>query len=485
LTPSARLAAAIEVLSEVEERHKPVRMALKNWGERARYAGSGDRAWVSGLVLDALRRKRSLACRMGEETARAIAIGALRWAWKWSNEDIENTAAGEPHGPGAVSREESINLMLPLPGEHPRVVIDVRPDGVIAVNKVETTLDVSSPEAVAADVRKFGALPDPLDSASAPVQGDYPDWLDAPLERAYGDDRVAQAQAQASRAPVDLRANTLKSDRDRVLKVLGQMGAEPSDMLVNALRLAAPEAHKRPPAVENEPIFAKGAFEVQDQGSQLAAAAAGAIKGKQVLDLCSGGGGKTLALAAALGNSGQIYAYDVDARRLSEVVKRGQRAGIRNLQVRSPSQPDPLHGLDGHMDVVFVDAPCTGSGTWRRHPDAKWRLQPGQLEQRMKEQDAVLDQAARCARPGGRIVYVTCSILCEENEDRVAAFLARTPGFAVRPALDGLAASGLVTAAGLERLAACATPEGCLRLSPRASGTDGFFIAVLEREGRS
>jgi 16S rRNA (cytosine967-C5)-methyltransferase len=133
------------------------------------------------------------------------------------------------------------------------------------------------------------------------------------------------------------------------------------------------------------------------------------------------------------------------------------------------------------MDVVFVDAPCTGTGTWRRHPDAKWRVQPAQLEKRMAEQDAVLDQAALCAKPGGRVVYVTCSILREENEDRVAAFLERHPDFAITPAIDGLAASGLVTEDGLNRLAANATCEGFLRLSPHASGTDGFFVAALER----
>ena len=435
MTPSARLAAAIEVLSEVEARHRPVKLALKDWGARSRYAGSGDRAWVSGLVLDALRRKRSLAAWMGDDSPRGIALGALRDAWGWSAGQVAETAAGEPHGPGALTGAE-------------------------------------------AEVLDASRTPN---DAPAPVLGDYPDWLDGPLARAYGENRLAEAQAQAARAPVDLRVNTLKSDFARVFKVLGPMGAEPSELLLNALRIPAPEAHKRAPAVENEPIFAKGAFEVQDQGSQVAAAAAGEVKGKQVLDLCAGGGGKTIALAAAMANTGQIYAYDVDPKRLSEVVKRGQRAGLRNLQVRSPSQPDPLHGLDGHMDIVFVDAPCTGTGTWRRHPDAKWRLTPAQLEKRMAEQDAVLDQAAQCVKPGGRLVYVTCSILCEENEDRVAAFMSRHPGFAITPALDGVKASGLVTEPGLTLLAANATSEGFLRLSPHRTSTDGFFVAALER----
>ena len=184
-----------------------------------------------------------------------------------------------------------------------------------------------------------------------------------------------------------------------------------------------------------------------------------------MLDLCAGGGGKTLALAAAMGNTGQIYAYDADARRMTDLIPRAERAGVRNLQVRSPTERDPFRGLAGAMDVVFVDAPCTGSGTWRRHPDAKWRLSPQQLERRMAEQDGVLDQAATFLKPGGRMIYVTCSLLAEENEDRVEAFLTRTLGFSV-------------CSAPFQQLA---TAQGYLRLSPRSAGTDGFFAAVLQR----
>jgi len=193
------------------------------------------------------------------------------------------------------------------------------------------------------------------------------------------------------------------------------------------------------------------------------------VKGKQVLDLCAGGGGKTLALAAAMGNTGQIYAYDSDARRLADTIRRGDRAGVRNLQVRSPVNPDPLKGLEGRMDVVFIDAPCSGTGSWRRHPDTKWRLTPETLEKRMADQDAVLDAGAPFVKPGGRMVYVTCSVLPEEDEDRVAAFLARTPGFVAAPATDD---------ANLTRYL---TPDGFLRLTPRTSSTDGFFVAVLAK----
>jgi 16S rRNA (cytosine967-C5)-methyltransferase len=435
MTPAGRLAAAIDVLHEVLERHRPVRAALKAWGDQARFAGSKDRAFVSGLVLDALRHSRSLAWRTGAEGPRAIALGTLAFVWDWPADEVAAAAAGEPHGPGALTPQEA------------------------------------------------GALGAPrgLDDAPAAVRGDYPDWLDGALERVFGEGRAEEGAALARRAPVDLRVNVLKCDPERALKALEPFGAQRSGVLANALRIAAPQASERAAPVEAQPEFAKGWFEVQDLGSQIAAAAAGEVKGKQVLDLCAGGGGKSMALAAAMGNTGQLYAFDTDAKRLSEVVTRGQRAGVRNLQVRSPSRPDPLKGLEGHMDVVFVDAPCTGSGVWRRHPDAKWRLTEAQLERRRAEQQAVLAMARPLVKSGGRLVYVTCSLLAEENEDQVAAFLADAPEFQVVPALEAIGQSGAAAPEAIERLKASASPEGFLRLSPASGHTDGFFIAVLER----
>ena len=435
MTPAGRLAAAIQVLADIEDRHKPVRLALKAWGEGARYAGSKDRAFVSGLVLDALRKRRSLAWRMGEESPRAAALGVLAFEWGWSLRDVAAAAAGEPHGPGVLGEAETAAL----------------------------------------------AAPRPLDGAPLAVRGDYPDWLDASLQRVFGDERAEEGAALARRAPVDLRANRLKGETDRVLRALAPFGAEPSGVLVDALRLPAPRAAERAAPVESEPEFAKGWFEVQDLGSQIAAAAAGQVKNCQALDLCAGGGGKTLALAAAMGSSGQIYAYDSDSRRLSEVVTRAQRAGVRNLQTRSPKKPGALDDLAGRMDLVFVDAPCTGSGVWRRHPDAKWRLTQDQLERRVADQKQVLAEARRMSRRGGRIVYVTCSLLAEENEDQVAAFLAEAPEFQAVSALDAVEASGLATPEGLQMLRGRLTAGGFLRLSPRSGGADGFFVAVLQR----
>jgi 16S rRNA (cytosine967-C5)-methyltransferase len=416
-----RIAAAIEVLADIETRHRPAHLALKSWGGDARYAGAKDRAFVSGLVLDVLRRRRSLAWMMGEESDRARALGAVRFVWDWPLERIE-AAAAEPHGPGELTPTERERLVQPVT----------------------------------------------LDEAPPPIRGDYPDWLDAPLQRVFGEGRAAEGQALAARAPVDLRINTLKSDAEHVLKALDPFDPDRLTFPPGAIRVAAPAASERAAPVEAAPAFERGWFEVQDAGSQIAAAVAGEIRGKQVLDFCAGGGGKTLALAAAMGNTGQLYAYDADARRLAETVKRSLRAGVRNLQVRSPIDPKALDGLDGKMDLVFVDAPCTGSGTWRRHPDAKWRLAPQQLERRIAEQDAVLGAAAAFVKPSGRLIYVTCSLLAEENEDRVAAFVAAHPEFASAP----------VALAGAERWR---TEAGFLRLTPRNAATDGFFVATLAR----
>jgi 16S rRNA (cytosine967-C5)-methyltransferase len=412
-----RLAAAIAVLDDMEDRHKPARMALKNWGESARYAGAKDRAFVSGLALDVLRRRESLGWRMGAEGNRARALGALGFLWDWPVERIA-AAAAEDHGPGALTQAETAAL--------------------------------SEPAA--------------LDDAPPSVRGDYPAWLIPQMERVFGEACAAEGAALAARAPVDLRVNTLKTDVARALKALSPFKAAPAGVIETALRVAAPAASDRAPAVETAPEFEKGWFEVQDLGSQIAAALAGEIKGRQVLDFCAGGGGKTLALAALMGNSGQLYAYDSDARRLTDTVRRSQRAGVRNLQVRSPvGAAAPLADLEGRMDLVFVDAPCTGSGVWRRQPDAKWRLRPEQLARRMAEQDAVLRAAAAFVRPGGRLVYVTCSVFAEENEDRLDAFLARDPAF---------------------RRRAIQAPQPLrdqARLTPRSAGTDGFFVASAER----
>lgn len=418
-----RIAAAIEIVEDIEARRKPAKLAMKAWGDAHRFAGSGDRAWIAGLVLDALRRRRSLAWIMEADSPRAVCLGVLRYVWAWPLDRIAAACAETPHGPGELTSAEG---------------------------------------------RRLG---DPRDLAGAPepVRGDYLDWLEPSMQRVFGDRRAREGAAMTTRAPVDLRVNTLKATTDQVLEALSGLDAHPAGRLPTTLRIDAPVAAERVAPVEAHPAYVRGWFEVQDAGSQIAAAVAGDVTGARVLDLCAGGGGKTLALAAAMANTGQLYAYDRDPRRMVDIIPRAERAGVANLNVLTPLDKAPLAGLENSLDLVFVDAPCTGSGTWRRHPDTKWKLTPANLATRNKEQDQVLAQAAGLVRPGGRVVYVTCSLLPEENEDRVEAFLAAHPDFTLGD-LPGAVAS-------------LSKSPGTLRLSPADSDTDAFFAAVLVRAG--
>jgi 16S rRNA (cytosine967-C5)-methyltransferase len=425
---SGQVAAAIAVIEDFERRRVPLKTALADWARAARFAGAKDRAFIAGLALDVLRRRRSLAAAMEDDTPRAATLAALRFVWGKSIEDIAEIAAEAPHGPGALSESERAQL----------------------------------------------------EKSDAPTARDYPDWLDAAVRRAFGAAANAEMAAFAARADVDLRLNTLATTPEKALDALKTVGAAAHPFVATAARIEAPDAADRAPAVTIIPAFNKGWVEVQDLGSQIAALAAGDVKGRQVLDLCAGGGGKTLALAALMNNRGQLYAYDEDARRLAPLYERARRAGVRNLQIINPvTDKGALNALAGKIDVVFVDAPCTGSGTWRRHPDTKWRLTPEQLARRMAEQDKALRAAASFVKPGGRMIYVTCSFLVEENEDRLAAFLAEQPSFAMTPAINQIKASGLMTDTGLAAITKGETADGALRLTPARFDCDAFYIAVL------
>jgi 16S rRNA (cytosine967-C5)-methyltransferase len=429
MTPGGRLAAAIEVFAEIETRHRPAAVALKDYGLAHRFAGSKDRAAIAAYVFDALRRRASSAWLMGAETPRAIVLGALAQARGLDATAIAALCGGDAHAPEPLSAEERHAL----------------------------------------EARDFSLAP-------PSVLGDFPDWLTPSLLAVFPETLAVEMQAMAARAPLDIRVNTLRATREKARTALAHLDPAPAPYAPQGLRLPlGPDG--RGPALSGEPAFIKGLVEVQDEGSQLAALLANARPGEQVLDLCAGGGGKTLALAAMMDNKGQIYASDTEGRRLMGLYPRLGKSGARNVQLRAPRKGvPPLDDLKGRCDLVLVDAPCTGTGTWRRNPDAKWRVRPGALEQRVKEQDAVLDQAAAYVKTGGRLVYVTCSLLIEENEARVQAFLARRGDFALR------SARGVAEAAGLPALAAFAdADDGGIRLSPARTGTDGFFIAELAR----
>jgi 16S rRNA (cytosine967-C5)-methyltransferase len=305
------------------------------------------------------------------------------------------------------------------------------------------------------------------------VRGDYPDWLSPSFARAFGGTAAEEGAALARRAPVDLRVNTLKADRDRVIKALARFAPVATPYSPLGVRLPAPHGPARQPNVEAEVGHGRGWFEIQDEGSQITALMANARPREQVLDICAGSGGKTLLFAASMRNTGQIYAYDEDPLRLRPILERLKRAGVRNTQVLAAGDAAGLAALGPRFDLVFVDAPCTGSGAWRRRPDAKWRLKTANLEQRREQQKNALAAAAALVKVGGRLVYATCSLLPEENGDQIAAFLTNHPGFQRLP-------WHTAWALGVGGEPPASASELDLVLTPRRHGTDGFFIATLE-----
>jgi len=431
MTPAARLSAAIELIDTIDAQRAPAAQALKEWGTSHRFAGSGDRAAIAGLVWDVLRRRASSAWVMEDDTPRSRVLGMLKVERGLDAEAIAALCDGGRFAPRPLTEAEHSALAT----------------------------------------RSAAGAP-------APVAGDYPEWLDPYLAKVFGEDRASEAAAMASRAPLDLRVNTLKAKREKVLASLKHLGAKETPWSPIGLRIEL-GADAKNPGVHAEEDFIKGLVEVQDEGSQLAALFSTAKPGEQVIDLCAGAGGKTLALAAMMQGKGRLIATDHDKRQLAPIHERLSRAGVHNAEVRTPKgESETLSDIKASADLVLIDAPCTGTGTWRRNPDAKWRMRPGALEIRIKDQIEVLDRAATMVKPGGRIAYITCSVLSEENSEQVRAFVARHSEFAIAPPKE--TASVLWDKADAFAEAALKLPEGWL-MTPRRTGTDGFFVSVLRR----
>jgi 16S rRNA (cytosine967-C5)-methyltransferase len=429
MTPGARLQAAIEILGDIVARGRAGSIALADWGRSHRFAGSGDRAWIGNLVFDALRRKQSLAYLMGSDGARSVALAALRHSWAMELAEIAGLCSGERYCPEHLTESEEKGL----------------------------------------------ANPD-LSSAPAWVQGDYPEWLQEQFAEAFGDDAITEGRALSERAPADLRVNALKATREKVLKALERHGAEATPYSPLGVRIPAREAGARSPKLEAEAGHGRGWFEIQDEGSQIAALLAGAGPRLQVADICAGAGGKTLAMAGQMQNTGQIYAYDVDPIRFRPIFERLKRAGARNVQTLPPGDAATIAGFEGRMDIVLIDAPCSGAGVWRRRPDAKWRLNALQLLDRQAQQRDLLKSGAALVKPGGTLAYVTCSVLPQENDHQIAAFLEAHPDFTEMDVAERAAKA-------LSRLVKSRLKAGRpgLLLTPASHGTDGFYIALLSR----
>jgi 16S rRNA (cytosine967-C5)-methyltransferase len=423
-----RLEGAISVLADIEQRKRPVADALKDWGLAHRFAGSGDRAAIGNIVYDALRMRLSHAFMMDDDSALAAAYAVMFRQWGLTPETLAAELADDKFAPPAL------------------------PDASLAAFHSRS-----------------------LSLAPAFVQGDIPEWVQPSFETAFGDGWLAEAQALAARPTLDLRANILKASREKAVKALERAGAHAARIARYGIRIPAGEGASRLPNVTAELSFQKGWFEVQDEGSQIVADLVLPKDGEQVLDYCAGGGGKTLAMAAAMHNKGQVHAYDADRKRLAPIIERLKRAGTRNVQVHDDAKA--LSSLRERCDKVLVDAPCTGTGTWRRRPDTKWRLTARNLDERTSQQQDALKQASAFVRPGGELIYVTCSVLPQENEEQVRRFTEENPEFSIVNAM-----SAWDSLFGKDAPHPRSSDNETITLTPASTDTDGFYFCRMQRE---
>jgi len=432
VTPAARIAAAIDLLAAIEATPRyPADAMANNFFRNRRYIGSGDRRAVSERAWAVIRARRRLAWWLGDAVPTPpLLVAASLLLEGWALSGVTKTFSG--------------GRFAPKPLSHDDIVVLQRLEG--------HTLDhPDMPQAVRMEVS---------------------DWILPRLQKRFGADLAREMAAMDMPASLDLRVNLLKTTREEARAALAAEGieAEPTPISPWGLRIEGRRL------VTTGKAFQDGLVEIQDEGSQLVAYLVGAAPGMRVADWCAGAGGKTLAMAMTMENRGHIVACDVSVPRLDGAVRRLRRAGVHNVERHLIEPGDKWAKRNSkRFDRVLVDAPCTGIGTWRRNPDARLRLREADLAELLAKQKEILDSASRLVRPGGKLVYATCSLLPEENEDQVRAFLSRHPDFSPQPlrrAWQGGAPPRV------EELGA----GEFLVLTPARHGTDGFFAAVLERQ---
>jgi 16S rRNA (cytosine967-C5)-methyltransferase len=406
---------ATEALGRVLRFEHPADAVLSSYFREHPGLGQSDRAFVAEAVFGVLRHKRVLDRVIGGATARRLLIG---WLARHSG----------------LSAADVKPLLKPAEAE----VLDAY----AAADTAELT---------------------PAERA------ELPDWVYERLAAQLpASELAALGRSLQQAAPLDLRVNTLKSDRNTVLAALRGKGiaAEPAPYAPSAVRLFAK------PAINRDPLFTEGAIEVQDEGSQLIGHLVAPTRHDLVVDFCAGAGGKSLMLGAMMRSQGRVYAFDVAAGRLGRLKPRLKRSGLSNLHPHQiTGEHDPkVKRLAGKIDRVLVDAPCSGLGTLRRNPDLKWRQSPQSVAEMRVKQASILRSAAALVKPGGRLVYATCSLLTEENEDIVGSFLDDQPAFRSLNCGQLLKQHGIALQTGEQ-----------LRLWPHVHGTDGFFAAAMER----
>jgi len=431
MRPAAQVQATIELLDELTQTRTPADRLMAGYFKQRRYIGSKDKAAISEQFYSVLRQKLSLSYLLSELGLSAESRLLLAALHRSNGALLANIFNGEKFSPKRLSVNE-----------------------LAALEKL---------------------TPDTLKNAPVHVQLNVPEWVAPLLETALGERYVTEMRATNQRAATDIRVNTLKSTREQVMQVLksADHAVSATDLSPWGLRFESRVALFAMDA------FRQGWFEVQDQGSQLLALLTGVTAGAKVVDFCAGAGGKTLAMAAMMENKGTIYACDVHNKRLEQLSKRARRAGVHNLRSHVLSSENDKW-VKKHLqmaDVVLIDAPCTGTGTWRRNPDSRWNLTQQNLLDLVALQQSILDSACRLVKPGGRLLYATCSLLQEENENQVVSFLARNSDFTASTlALPELLAqhADKFVANGHE-----------FRTFPDLSGTDGFYVAQLVRSSET
>jgi len=438
MTPSARIQTVIELLDAIWSGNEPADRLMDAYFRKRRYAGSGDRRVVNAAVYDVMRHRGRLdwwIARTGlsmEPGPRTRVIAELAVEKKSSPQDTQALFSGVKHCPEVLTPEEC-----------------------------------ALAEALYGRPLSHGDMP-------LPVSLEYPDWMDRSLQALWSDRLAVEMSALNQPAPVDIRVNTLKTSPDAVRRSLkeGFVESEPTPLSPIGLRLTGKAR------LAGTWAFKQGWIEVPDEGSQLIALLSDARPGMDVVDFCAGGGGKALALAASMGvdgkMDGRLTACDISAYRLERMAPRMKRAGVGNIRTQTVAALDDdwITKNAGTMDRVLADVPCTGTGAWRRDPDARWRSTLDDLDDKIAVQQRILGMAATLVKPAGRLIYATCSLLQEENERQLAWFLEHHGNFQALP-IDEVWA---------ETVGGPPPPPGpSLRLSPASTGTDGFFCAVMER----
>jgi 16S rRNA (cytosine967-C5)-methyltransferase len=435
MTPGARVAAAIELLDAIEaDLTRPADALVTGWFRKRRYAGGGDRRNIQSVLYTVLRRRAQidwwLEAAGRPVGSRARVIAALLLGEGWGEAELDAAFDGGQYRPAPLDEGER-TLAASLAGK---------------------------------------GFDDPAQPVH--VRGNIPGWMEEKFRAALGDSLETELTALMREAPVDLRINSLKTTREAVAGLLAADGIEttPTPFSPLGLRLAGRVN------LANSPIIRDGLAEPQDDSSQITAYLAGARPGETVADFCAGAGGKTLALAAMMENRGRIVACDTSHGRLERARPRLERAGVTIAELRVLDGVDGLWpgAQEGGYDRVLVDAPCSGTGAWRRHPEARWRINSENLMQYMALQARILDAASRLVAPGGRLVYAVCSLLPEEGEGQVADFLRKYPDFNAFPVASAWEA---------KLVSGCPAGDVFLRLRPGRDGTDGFFVAILVRDG--